>query len=320
MIGWNVGAAIADERPSHLGSMLLVLAVAQQTLSVGCQRAETLAGAEKLEGAACAFDIYWPPRDPQDAAPASAQPLLRGSLALEAKPAARGGAELRLVVTMTRPSEEVDRQFWNSQLAFADIAWMKEVRVWDAEGEWLWPNLPYLLRLPGQERVERYGGLDPGKNVDNDFAAVLIRKYDASGKVESSETKDAPLVSAEWHAEQGADTDLQTIVHLAKSDAFVLHLGGADQPARGQLKVWLIYADFLGARPPRTWPKEREWAGGILAHFEIDWETSPGQDCRGIVNHKRPEAGTRFKWAEWVVRTPGSAESEAKFRLSDIAQ
>ncbi len=298
----------------HSGSTsrsAIALALGVQFLCVGCDRAETLTAADSLNGAECPFSIYWPPRDPQDNPPASAKPLLRGSVALDAKPAARGGAEVRLVVTVTRPSEETDRQFWNSELAFADIAWMDEVRVWDADTKWLWPNLPYLLRLPGQERIERYGGTDPGKHVDNDFAAVLIRKYDARGKVEAAETKDTPLVSAEWHAKGTAKTDLQTIVHVAKSEPFLLHLGADKRPARGQVKVWLIYADFLGTRPPRTWPKEREWAGGILAYFEIDWETWPGRGCRGVIRHKRPEEGTRFKWAEWGAGTA---------RLSDIAQ
>ncbi len=36
----------------------------------------------------------------------------------------------------------------------------------------------------GKARFERYGGVDPGKGVDNDFAAVLIRAYDATGEVE----------------------------------------------------------------------------------------------------------------------------------------
>jgi len=86
------------------------------------------------------------------------------------------------------------------------------------------------------------------------------------------------------------------------------------------VKVWLIYADFLGARPPGTWPKQREWAGGILAYFEIDWETSPGSGCRGVLRHKRPEESTGFKWSDWVVRTRDSDEAEARVRLSDIAK
>ena len=301
-------------------SIPLVLAPAVLALMIGCHRSKTLAAAESLDGAASDFAIYWPPTDPQENPVASVLPLLRGTLALDTKQTTGGPAELRLVITITRPSAEGDRQFWNSQLAFADIDWMGEVRVWDAESKWLWPNLPYLLRLPGQERSERYGGVDPGKHVDNDFAAVLIRKYDAAGEAELAETKETPLVSAEWHSEGVTDTDLHSIVHVAKSDEFLLHLGGDHQPSRGLVKVWLIYADFLGARPPRTWPKQREWAGGILAYFEIDWETSPGSGCRGILRHKKPEESTRFKWSDWVVRTPDSDESEARVRLSDIAK
>ncbi|MEQ8791694.1 MAG: hypothetical protein RIC55_35855 [Pirellulaceae bacterium] len=281
-------------------------------LALGCA-AEPLAG-EKLDGVVRNFDIYWPPRDPEEIAETSARPLLRGAVALEERPDASGGCELQLAVTITRPSEESDRQFWNTQLAYADLAWMDEVRVWDADAQWLWPNLPFLLRRPGLERVERYGGVDPGKHVDNDFAAVLIRKYDARGAVESPDTREAPLVSADWRAEGLASTDVHTIVHVAKSDTFLVHLGDGRQPARGQLKVWLIYADFLGSPPPRTWPKQREWAGGILAYCEIDWEQVPGQACRGIVRHKRPEEGTRFPWKEWASGGPRTA---AQSRLTD---
>ena len=279
-------------------------------LLLGCNPTRTLKDADTLDGAVCPFNIYWPPQDPENEPPDSAKPLLRGNLTLDVTEAADGAAELRLTVTVTRPSEEEDREFWNSRLAYADIDWMDQVRVWDADDKWLWPNLPFLLRLPGEERVERYGGTDPVKRVDNDFAAVLIRTYDAAGEVESAETKATPLVSAEWHAEGKEKTGLETIVHVAKSDPFVLHLGGKDRPKSGRVKVWLIYADFLGTFPPRTWPKEYEWAGGILAYFEIDWEISPEGGCRGIVRNKRPEESTGFKWDEWVAK-------KAVIRLSD---
>jgi hypothetical protein len=190
---------------------------------------------------------------------------------------------------------------------------MDEVRVWDADSKWLWPNLPYLLRLPGQERIERYGGINPGKQVDNDFAAVLMRKYDATGETETSETEDAPLVSAEWHAVGKSQTDLHTIVHVAESDPFLLHLGGSTGPTRGHVKVWLIYADFLGARPLLTWPRHREWAGGILAYLEIDWESSPSHGGRGTIRHKRPKESTGFNWAGWVAEgSPARLSDHAK--------
>jgi len=287
-------------------------------LSVGCHRGEVASSGDKLDGATCAFDIHWPPLDPEGTLAELDRPLLNGVLSVEANEQPQGGAEMRLAVTITRPSTEDDRLHWNRELAFADIAWMDQVRVWDSDEQWLWPNLPYLLRLPGRQRVERYGGMDPGKHVDNDFAAVLIRQYDAAGRVESSATKDAPLVSAEWRTVDAPDdADLHRIIHTAKSDEFVVHLAEKNDTARGRLAVWLIYADFLGARAPRTWPKQGEWAGGILACFEIDWDVSPDGGCRGAVRQKRPEQSTGFDWAEWVVRTPGSEESHVKVRLSD---
>ena len=103
------------------------------------------------------------------------KPLLHGCviLRLEALPDRSLAARLRII--LSRPSDETGRQFWNSRLAFPEYDWMRYVRVWDTSHQWLWPNLAYLLRLHGLERVERYGGVDPGKGVDNDFAAVLIR-------------------------------------------------------------------------------------------------------------------------------------------------
>lgn len=308
---------VAPERVRSVARFALVLAML--VLSFGCNRMEPLSGATEMDQATCSFDIYWPPRDPEEAVPPSGKPLLKGRLAVNTQELPQGRSELRLVVTITRPSEEADRKHWNSELAFADIAWMREVRVWDAEDQWLWPNLPYLLRLPGQERVERYGGMDPAKHVDNDFAAVLIRKYDASGMEESAETKDAPLVSAEWHPMGAASTDLHSVVHEARSDEFVLHLGGKAEPVRGRVKMWVIYADFFGAKAPRTWPKDREFAGGILAYMEIDWETSPEGRCQGVVRQKRPQAGTAFNWARWVVRGLLPDQSKAQVRLSDLA-
>jgi hypothetical protein len=295
----------------------LHLVLALLLLSFGCGRVEPLSGAEELRSTTCNFDIYWPPKDPEEALAQSVKPLLKGTLGLAADEQPRGTTALRLVVTLKRPAEEADRNHWNTTLAYSNVAWMEEVRVWDAQHQWLWPNLPYLLRLPGQERIERYGGMDPGKGVDNDLAAVLIRKFDAAGRVESAETKEKPLVSAEWHPVGAANVDRHSVVHTAKSDEFVLHLGNSTEPARGQIKVWLIYADFLWARPPRTWPKAKEFAGGILTFFEIDWAMSPGRPCQGAVRQKRPEESTGFNWSKWVVRKPDSDRSEAQVRLSD---
>lgn len=288
-------------------------------LFLGCDRAQPVSQADDLRPAACHFGIYWPPKDPEEAQAKSARALLKGTLNVAAEASTGGAASLRLAVTLTRPSEEADREYWNSALAYSNVAWMEEVRVWDAKHTWLWPNLPYLLRLPGRERVERYGGMDPSKHVDNDFAAVLVRQFDAAGRVESPATKDRPLVSAEWHPAGAEKPDGQTVVHTARSDEFLLHLGPAGTSDRGKLKVWLIYADFLWSKPPRTWPKAKEWAGGILAFFEVDWATQPGRACQLAVHFKRPQESTGFDWAQWVVRKPGSDRSEAEARLSNVA-
>jgi hypothetical protein len=295
----------------------LLIAILTYGAGLGCHQREAASTAPELHGELSDFRIYWPPQDPEQQTAKPPRPLLHGSLGLDATTTATGEASLKLVVAITRPAEEADRQFWNTQLAFADIAWMNQVRVWDVDHQWLWPNLPYLLRQPGVERVERYGGVDPGKNVDNDFAALLIRKYDADGEAESPDTADKPLVSAEWHADAPGDTDLETVVHVAKSDTFLLHLGKSDRSDRGRIKVWLIYADFLGSWPPLTWPKEREWAGGILSYFEIDWETAPGQPCRGTLRCLHPSQATRFDWAGWISGPAGASAPAAQARLFD---
>lgn len=191
---------------------------------------------------------------------------------------------------------------------------MDEVRIWDSNSLWQWPNLPFLLRRHGQERVERYGGVDPVKLVDNDFAAVLIRSFDAEGKNETSGTYDFPLVSAEWRGDVDGEHDIHTLVHVARSDRFTVHVGAADEHTSGLLKLWLIYADFLGSRPPAQWPKEPEWAGGILTYCEIHWEKPPGELCHGTVVFQTPSAATGFDWEQWSNDPLAPAES----RLSDL--
>jgi hypothetical protein len=164
------------------------------------------------------FGVQWPPDAP-------GKSLLRGMVTAVTTNLATGACLAKITVTLTRPQDDASREFWNKRLAFPQYAWMKEVRVWDAQRRWLWPNLSCLLRLHGIERIERYGGVDPGKGVDNDFAAVLLRKCGAGGEAESVETKQRPLVSAEWHPVGGrGETSLETIVHSARSDECKLHL------------------------------------------------------------------------------------------------
>jgi hypothetical protein len=220
---------------------------------------------------------------------------------------------------LVRASDEAGREFWNSRLAFSEYDWMRYVRVWDADNRWLWPNLAYLLRLHGIERVERYGGVDPGKGVDDDFAGVLIRKYDASGRNEDEATRRAPLVAAEWYP-VGVSTvvDKHTVVQTAESDEFTLHLGRADEPGQGQAAIWLIYADFMGTKVPETWPKALESTGGILAYFEAPWDlkAQPGHEI--VLRQVVPRQSTGFDWEAWANRTRAARDSRMTAKLLDV--
>lgn len=263
------------------------------------------------------FRIFWPPMDPAALSLPNQKPLLTGSVTLKAEKSISADPVLRLQITIKRPADEAAREFWNSRLAFSEIDWMRFVRVWDVDELWLWPNLPYLLRLHGEERIERYGGVDPGKGVDNDFAAVLIRKYSADGQVENESTKRTPLVSAEWCAVGEAKKDKSTIVHSARSDDFVVQLGKTGEESKGMAKVWLVYADFLGAKLPASWPRTPEFAGGILAFFEVHWELKENAECEFQIRQLIPTHSTGFDWERWSKRARASKGSKRSTKLSD---
>lgn len=246
------------------------------------------------------FDVFWPPHDPRLPDQRRRRPILNGAIETRVIGPSEEPAFAAVSVTLTRPRDEMSREFWNNRLAFPDHDWMSRVRVWDANERWLWPNLPYLLRLPGKERTERYGGVDPGKGVDNDFAAVLIRSYDSEGN-ESVATRETPFVSAEWHPEgvRGA-VDTHTVVHVARSDDFRISLGDGRVGSAGKLAVWLVYADFFGFDLPTSWPKEPEYAGGGLSYFEIDWRREADGSWDTKTRSAAPPDNTGFDWASWV--------------------
>jgi hypothetical protein len=266
------------------------------------------------------FAVFWPPKDPSEPLAPGARPLLNGCVNLRTEQLPHGNLATRLRIMLSRPSDEPGRDFWNSLLAFPEYDWMRYVRVWDVDQRWLWPNLSYLLRLHGTERVERYGGVDPGKGVDNDFAAVLIREFDASGQNESEETKRAPLVAAEWYPVGAAVADKQRIVHKAQSEEFTLHLGGTPERSQGLAAVWLIYADFMEAKPPAAWPQAPEFAGGILAYFEIKWDlkASPGHEIN--VRQLVPKRSTGFDWERWTLKTRAAKHPKSTAKLADLAR
>lgn len=247
------------------------------------------------------FGVYWPPRDLNRSPATEGSPLLIGELIVR-QPDADSTREFEIRIELQRPTTERDRVRWNETVAFPKYSWMAQVRVWDENRKWIWPNLPFLLRAHGQEREERYGGVDPGKGVDNDFAAVLIRPLirEASGEWSfAPDDSPAPLVSAEWYPLSAPRKHKQSIVHGARSDVFEVRLS-QDVPVSQRLGVWLIYADFLDASLPATWPRQGEYAGGILAYFEVEWTTgSDGRlDC--AATHLTPRQATGFEWATWT--------------------
>ena len=263
-----------------------------------------------------AFTISWPLRTAPVENDNRSLPLLQGTMCARLSESKVGEHLLQVTVLIDRPSDERRRLSWNSTLAYPQYNWMSAVRVWDKEHRWLWPNLLYLLRPFGIQGIDRYGGWDPGKHVDNDFAAVLVRKYDYAGKEESTVTLTNPLVSAEWHAEGVPDLAFNEIVHKVSSDTFLISLCGKQGTASGQVRIWLIYADFLHSPVPAGWPKEPEFNGGILKFFTITWTNQPGVGCSFEMHEAVPPEGTRFDWKKWINRPAEASEVEATPRLS----
>ena len=306
--------------PSRIAKFL----VAVLSLTTACSRASSSAGdnppgAEAADAQSGRFGVYWPPQDPEAATATTRRSLLDGLATLKVQSVPATGWVASIRVLLSRAPDEAGREFWNARLAFSEYDWMSSVRVWDADHRWLWPNLAYLLRLHGKERMDRYGGVDPGKGVDNDFAAVLIRKYDVNGQRESEDTRTTPLVSAEWHAVGVVAADRHSVVHTAQSDEFTLHLGMPGEVSSGRASIWLIYADFLGAKPPPAWPKEPEYAGGILAFIDVCWVKSAAGRPLIHIKPMMPRQATGFDWEWWALRTLATPDSMRTAKLSDHA-
>lgn len=262
------------------------------------------------------FYVNWPLDDPAKG-DRPARYLLKGKLRV--RPEELGTANARLVISLTlrRPHDEQARKFWNTHTLFPQYGWMGRLRVWDERREWLWPNVAYLFKLDGRDRDQRYGGWDSGHNADNDFGAVLIRKYDAAGAGEHPDTKDAgPLVSANWHTPGVKDAGKHTVVHFIKSDDFTIHLPDKAGAAKGVLKVWFVYGDFMRAPVPKGWPRQKEFDGAAIAFFRVAWGYQPGRPLDLAITHKTPEP-TGFDWPYWVGREDKTMAPLAEPKLTD---
>lgn len=266
------------------------------------QRSKENALASIRQWESTGFPVHWPPASPSDPR-YRRPPILQGQLLVAIEPTSgRAGQQetktlphadsLFLKVKLTRPASDADRKRWNQELAFPEYEWMSRLRVWDGQQEWLWPNLPYLLRAHGVERLERYGGVDPGKGVDNDFAAVVVRVED-----------EPALASAEWYggSKRAGNT---SIVHVANSDTFSIKVERMKQiVGHGQevsLVIDLIFADFMDWVAPEEWPSEPEFNGGILASaiVVVSWEN--GQARVKSVDFGVPQSATGIDWEAWT--------------------
>ena len=264
------------------------------------------------------FDINWPPRSLAPRKP-SRRSLLTGQLLLRGDASQKIDPKMFITLVLTRPHDaDTDREFWNSETAFRQYkSWMPYVRGRDANGsEWLWPNLAYLFRLHGTDRVERYGGWDKGHKVDNDFGGVLIRKLDASTP---------PLVSAAWRPVGARDASRSDVVHSAESGTFTLRPDDPAKPCSGRARVWFIYGDFMtwrapwkyAAGPMKNRPLKKEHAGGIIAQFRIDWTYTPDWKFEFTVTQETPQEDTGFDWIKWIARKTEWDTPKAHPRLTD---
>ena len=291
--------------------------VSQFLLDVGPSCATEVSSIETNHTTNIAFTIDWPLQVAAARPDEQKLSLLHGETMVKLIDCENGNLTLKIAVALARPSSERQRAYWNATLAYPQYSWMSAVRVWDEGQQWLWPNLPYLLRPFGTQGIDRYGGWDPGKKVDNDFAAVLIRKYDAAGLQESSSTSTNPLVSAEWYPDGITNANMNTVVNAARSDEFSVTLCDRTQPQAGQIRIWIIYADFLGSPVPRGWPKEPEFNGGILKFFKIAWSSQAEHRCTCDIKEEIPPEGTRFNWKRWLNRMTENSDVEATRRLND---
>lgn len=291
----------------------------------GCQRASQQPAAAKLatplevlkqqfpeseQGESLPFEVHWPPLDP-DRKPVRPQPALLEGQLLVLPGRSEAGLDARVQIELTRPTSEEARLRWNEDLKFPEYLWMARLRVRDKDWKWLWPNVSCLLTAYGVERVERYGGVDPERNVDNDFAGVVLRSYDDRGN-ELDETLDQPLLTARW-VPGSADPSIKnptikSVVHSTKSDVLQISLAGSkhanqnkakSSSASGEIRVWLIYADFMFAEPPPSWPKKNEFSGGILNYFSINWKQVGDKIEIQSVTSEVPPEDTRVDWQTW---------------------
>ncbi|NOS70693.1 MAG: hypothetical protein HOP33_12275 [Verrucomicrobia bacterium] len=213
----------------------------------------------------------------------SAQPL-RGELLLSDD----SYTEVVIKFRVDRPTTDENRELWST---FTN-PWRENVVV---DG-WLWPNLAALLTAHGETGVTRYGGFDPGKQVDDDFSAVVVRRQGSFG---------LPLISADWVNENGV-TSIRAVSHSARiRENFRVNVGGPPCEVRSPISVWMTYADLLddgrSMFERHGWP--REFNGATLVYIKIDWEMDADASFRPIFKTSGsappPSTGLGDFWSGW---------------------
>ncbi|MBT3202638.1 MAG: hypothetical protein HN350_22285 [Phycisphaerales bacterium] len=265
------------------------------------------------------FDINWPLGRLRRRS-RSRRNLLTGQLLVASDISQPGDPKITVGLIITRThAKNADRKYWNTMTEFKQYqSWMPYVRGRDAsKQEWLWPNLAYLFKIHGYDRLERYGGWDRGHRNDNDFGGVLIRKLTAGDDAEPP----GPLVSADWHAAGTKDAGRFDVVHSARSDTFTLHPSGDN----GSVRLWFIYGDFMDWSPPwkyatgpmKNRPLQKEYDGGIIAQFRIDWTRAPAGPFEFKVTQETPNVDTGFNWRKWIARRAAWDTPKAPPTLTD---
>ena len=274
--------------------------------------------------------------------------------------------KLGMKVTLTRPHDKNEnkrgtketggnkefREFWNTRTRFPRLRKDDPLNIYgqtDRGDEWVWPNLPLLLNAHGgseevdpddRKRVKRspgrYGGWFPKTKTDDDFMAVVIRKYhnysSRQHKGTYTEHEDTvgqqAVISANWHGTD--DGNPYAVVHAAVSDAFHLHLTenavNGKKPCFGRAKIWVVYLDMEKDALYRDKGGRRlveGAAGGSVAYFEVNWKYPSGKHFDAYVQwvpppSKNQDIGlTGMNWAKWVGRYKISSPVKAKAKLID---
>ena len=118
---------------NELKSLVKLVAICALLLASSCSQQSQKNLLEPFSEQGYKFNIFWPPVDPTKEDLWNRQPLLNGKVSIKEASDAGEDAFLQLTVLVERPSEESNRLYWNSQLEFADVPWMDDVRIWDVQ-------------------------------------------------------------------------------------------------------------------------------------------------------------------------------------------